>query len=356
MGFFKRSVPSEKKRTALTIIARNNKISGDLNITGKLHIDGVVEGNITSVDDISIGKTGRILGIVKAKNVTVSGYIEGEIYCQHLHIACEGSVVANVESTELTMDSKSHFTGQCKEIVDTDLNGDKSKAKELKLTLDEKELDDLDASKSSVQNADIIDNLPDKITLGSIDAQAIKSNSNSSRSKTVSNHNCIDKVASPESLLFGGPLAGGSLIDGELLDNKLDLEEATNKALNTSESASVDALSESIESAVQKKTAALGVNNNGRAKATGATIQQGSIKTSIQAKKTALNMTVKKPASVSAQLKEVANELQAASSLKSLLDENEKVGVNDLKNTSKTVEQVKSKIVDKNTTKLELKF
>jgi len=145
MGFFKKSVPSESKRTALTIIAKDNKISGEMCFTGKLHIDGCVEGNITSVENVSIGKSGKVNGVIRAKNISVSGLLEGEVYCQQLHIAAGGRVVANIVSVELTMDAKSQFIGERRESGADNLQAET-------ILLDKPKLD-------------VIDDLPDKITL-----------------------------------------------------------------------------------------------------------------------------------------------------------------------------------------------
>ncbi|MCJ8336989.1 MAG: polymer-forming cytoskeletal protein [Pseudomonadales bacterium] len=145
MGFFKKSVPSESKRTALTIIAKGNKISGEMSFTGKLHIDGCVEGNITSVENVSIGKSGKVNGVIRAKNITVCGLLEGEVYCQQLHIAAGGRVVANIVSVELTMDSKSQFIGERRESGADNLLAET-------IVIDKPKLD-------------IIGDLPDKITL-----------------------------------------------------------------------------------------------------------------------------------------------------------------------------------------------
>ncbi|EPJ50033.1 MAG: hypothetical protein OFPI_21180 [Osedax symbiont Rs2] len=116
-----------------------------MSFTGKLHIDGCVEGNITSVENVSIGKSGKVNGIIRAKNISVSGLLEGEVYCQQLHIAAGGRVVANIVSVELTMDSKSQFIGERRESGADNLQAET-------ILLDKPKLD-------------VIDDLPDKITL-----------------------------------------------------------------------------------------------------------------------------------------------------------------------------------------------
>jgi len=156
MGFFKKSVPSEVKRTGLTIIAKGNKIAGEMVITGKLHIDGTVEGSITSIEDVSIGKTGVILGKLNAKNVTVNGLLEGEVECDHLHITAGGKVKANVCSIDLIMEAQSHFFGESREKV-PQVN-----------TINKTELTNIDSSINHLAHKkkgdNLLDDLPNAVT------------------------------------------------------------------------------------------------------------------------------------------------------------------------------------------------
>ncbi len=119
-----------------------------MTITGKLHVDGNIEGRISSVEDVSIGRTGFVKGYIRAKSITVSGLLEGEVHCDHLHILAGGRVVASVTSVELMTDLHSQFIGERRESSGSIF--DKA-AEQAQLA------DDIDL--------DIIDNLPNKITL-----------------------------------------------------------------------------------------------------------------------------------------------------------------------------------------------
>lgn len=112
MGIFKKSVPSQSTRSAVTIIAEGNKFSGNTSIVGKMHIDGIFEGNITSLDDISIGKTGHVSGNIKARHLNISGLLEGEVVCDELHIEKGGQVRAKVLSKEMSIDPEGCFLGE----------------------------------------------------------------------------------------------------------------------------------------------------------------------------------------------------------------------------------------------------
>lgn len=145
MGILKRNVPTKSTtRSAITIIAEGNKFCGDMSIVGKMHIDGIFEGNISSLDSISIGKAGHVRGLIKARAVDVCGLLEGEVICDELHIDSGGQVRATVESKQMSIHPQGCFLGE-------------RRLKELSSLSDE-------ASKIET-GADAIDSLPDKIVL-----------------------------------------------------------------------------------------------------------------------------------------------------------------------------------------------
>lgn len=112
MGILKRHVSAQSKRSAVTIIAEGNRFCGDTKITGKMHVDGQFEGHIHSDEDISIGKQGLISGQVRGRHIFVSGRLEGEVVCDHLHIERGGYVTARVCCAQLTIDAEGTFLGE----------------------------------------------------------------------------------------------------------------------------------------------------------------------------------------------------------------------------------------------------
>ena len=115
MGILKKSVSPKSNRSAITIIAEGNKFSGEMNIVGKMHIDGMFEGNINSLDDVSIGASGHVSGVIKAKHMTVTGLLEGEVICDELHIEKGGKVRATVLSKVMSIDPAGCFQGERRE-------------------------------------------------------------------------------------------------------------------------------------------------------------------------------------------------------------------------------------------------
>jgi len=151
LGILKRNVSAQSNRSAVSIIARGNQLTGDLSMTGRLHVDGVLEGALDLVDDLSVGRQGVVRGSVRAVQVTVSGALEGELYCESLHIERGGCVQGNVCCDELIIDPKASFIGERRmlpraQLAHLDSDADESPC-----------LDGLDYQ--------LIDSLPDRITL-----------------------------------------------------------------------------------------------------------------------------------------------------------------------------------------------
>lgn len=111
MGILKRNVSTQSSRSAVSIIAHGNRLTGSLAVVGKLHVDGVLEGELDSTGDLSVGRQGVVRGSVRAVQVTVSGTLEGDLYCESLHIERGGRVQGHVCCDELTIDPKASFIG-----------------------------------------------------------------------------------------------------------------------------------------------------------------------------------------------------------------------------------------------------
>jgi cytoskeletal protein CcmA (bactofilin family) len=112
LGIIKRDVSAKSGRSAVTIIAQGNHFKGDTQVSGKMHVDGLFEGSVDSSEDISIGRHGCVRGRIKARNVTVSGVLEGELICDQLHIERGGQVRATVYSDNLSIDPQGCFVGE----------------------------------------------------------------------------------------------------------------------------------------------------------------------------------------------------------------------------------------------------
>lgn len=112
MGILKRNVSAKSGRSAVTIIAQGNHLSGDMQVSGKVHVDGIVEGRLEASDDVTIGRHGSLRGCLRAEHVNVSGLLEGDLICTSLHIEKGGEVRASVCCEQLSIDPQGCFVGE----------------------------------------------------------------------------------------------------------------------------------------------------------------------------------------------------------------------------------------------------
>ena len=112
MGFLKKDASVKSARSAITIIAEGNKFTGDMSVVGKMHIDGIFEGTIASLDTISVGTRGEIHGNIRAHQINVCGLLQGEITCDELHIEDGGRVRGTVFSEKMIVQPDGCFVGE----------------------------------------------------------------------------------------------------------------------------------------------------------------------------------------------------------------------------------------------------
>ena len=123
MAFFgekKEKKPSKTSKSdkisSATIITSCMKVTGNLDGSDTIHIDGHVIGNITVNNTLVIGKSGMVEGDIKAKHVIINGELIGTIKCEHLEVMQTGKVSRYIEAKELILDGT----------VDGDITGTES--------------------------------------------------------------------------------------------------------------------------------------------------------------------------------------------------------------------------------------
>ncbi len=84
-----------------TLIGAGTRVEGDLRFDGGAHIDGVVNGGITSGRDpeacLSISENGRVEGNVRVPHLALSGTVEGDVFVgDRAELGPTARVVGNV--------------------------------------------------------------------------------------------------------------------------------------------------------------------------------------------------------------------------------------------------------------------
>ena len=84
-----------------TLIAANVSVNGNLDFSGGVQIDGIVNGDITSEEGsdarLWITEKGKIKGQIKVPSITINGTVEGDVIAsEHLELAANAVVKGNV--------------------------------------------------------------------------------------------------------------------------------------------------------------------------------------------------------------------------------------------------------------------
>ncbi|WP_353571534.1 polymer-forming cytoskeletal protein [Candidatus Albibeggiatoa sp. nov. BB20] len=92
----------KKKVTQIdSLIGKDTVITGDVQFTGGLHIDGKVKGNIVAAEDsgsvLTLSEQGVIEGEVRVPNVILNGKVIGNVYvAENVELAVSARIFGNV--------------------------------------------------------------------------------------------------------------------------------------------------------------------------------------------------------------------------------------------------------------------
>ena len=91
------------KREITTLLGADTRITGDVEFSGGLHVDGTVHGNIVAADDgtdeavVSVSEGGVVKGNVHAPEVVLQGTVEGDVTAtRRVELGATARVVGNV--------------------------------------------------------------------------------------------------------------------------------------------------------------------------------------------------------------------------------------------------------------------
>ncbi len=95
-------------------IGSGTKISGNIETTESIRIDGEIEGNISSKGRVVIGPNGKIKGEVVCSNSEISGILEGKIKVSELlSLKASSKLFGEIFTKKLSIEPGAIFTGKC---------------------------------------------------------------------------------------------------------------------------------------------------------------------------------------------------------------------------------------------------
>ena len=99
-----------------TLIAEGTVIRGDVEFTGGLHLDGMVEGSISAEGTdavLTLSEKGRVIGEIRASNAVINGAISGDIVvADRLELASNARIEGNVYYKVLEMAAGAQINGK----------------------------------------------------------------------------------------------------------------------------------------------------------------------------------------------------------------------------------------------------
>lgn len=105
-----------------SIIAADLTIIGDIECDGAVHIDGLVEGDVTC-GELSIGVRGRLKGHVTARFVKISGDLIGSVQAKRVFVGETSKVIGDVIHEILVVERGAKIEGYVRTAVNVHTTG-----------------------------------------------------------------------------------------------------------------------------------------------------------------------------------------------------------------------------------------
>jgi cytoskeletal protein CcmA (bactofilin family) len=105
---------NETESNAINLIGVGTTITGDIESTGDIRIDGSLVGNLNTKGKLVIGEPGKVKGEIICKNADLSGIIEGKITVSELlTLKLTARITGDIITNRLTVEPGAVFTGTC---------------------------------------------------------------------------------------------------------------------------------------------------------------------------------------------------------------------------------------------------
>jgi cytoskeletal protein CcmA (bactofilin family) len=99
---------------AETIVGPSVKVEGELASEGNIRIDGQVNGNIQTTQNLAVGEHAVITANIKALNAVIAGKIKGDIMVEEaLEITETGKLEGNIQAKIISIAPGAVFRGHC---------------------------------------------------------------------------------------------------------------------------------------------------------------------------------------------------------------------------------------------------
>lgn len=104
----------EMDQASINLIGTGTVIVGEVKANGDLRVDGSVTGSIHSKGKVVIGPTGQIEGEIVCQNADISGMVQGNItVAELLSLKATANLKGEVITNKLSIEPGANFSGSC---------------------------------------------------------------------------------------------------------------------------------------------------------------------------------------------------------------------------------------------------
>jgi cytoskeletal protein CcmA (bactofilin family) len=107
------SVADAPKSTGVSVISKALRITGQLESTEDIRIDGEVDGDIHGVS-VTVGPGAKVKGSVYGQTVELAGTIEGKIEAKKVVLTSTAHMAGDVIHQDIRIESGAYIDGHCR--------------------------------------------------------------------------------------------------------------------------------------------------------------------------------------------------------------------------------------------------
>lgn len=97
----------------ITIISNGVKIEGKITSSGSVRVDGIIQGDINSQANVTVGEHGEVTGQINASIVTIGGKVSGSINGKEkIVMESKANLKGDIFTKILVIEAGAHFDGK----------------------------------------------------------------------------------------------------------------------------------------------------------------------------------------------------------------------------------------------------
>ena len=109
-----RNTPPDGPRSEeTTIISSGVRIEGKITTSGNIRVDGELQGDIISQNNVVVGESGKVNGQINAEIITIGGIVSGTVRAaEKLVIDSKGNLTGDIFTKTLVVEAGAKFDGK----------------------------------------------------------------------------------------------------------------------------------------------------------------------------------------------------------------------------------------------------